>query len=98
MPISESAVTELAQLLGRGIVGELIPDLVRQGPQGLIEAEAAAALYADSHQGTAERRGHLSGSSDRLLGTPVGVIQLRYRPHHQSTVQRRIRDWRMARV
>ncbi|MCF8140761.1 MAG: hypothetical protein K9J75_06615 [Cyanobium usitatum Tobar12.5m-G36] len=43
MPISDSAATELAQLLGSGTAGELIPELVRQGLQALIEAEAAAA-------------------------------------------------------
>ncbi len=53
MPISDSAATELAQLLGSGTAGELIPELVRQGLQALIEAEAAAALGADRHQRTA---------------------------------------------
>jgi putative transposase len=50
---------------------------VRQGLQALIEAEAAAALGADRHQRTAERRGHRNGSRDRLLATPAGDIQLR---------------------
>ena len=77
MPISDSAATELAQLLGSGTAGELIPELVRQGLQALIEAEAAAALGADRHQRTAERRGHRNGSRDRLLATPAGDIQLR---------------------
>jgi transposase-like protein len=54
MPISDSAATELAQLLGSGTAGELIPELVRHGLQALIEAEAAAALGADRHQRTAE--------------------------------------------
>jgi len=31
MPISDSAANELAQLLGSGTAGELIPELVRQG-------------------------------------------------------------------
>jgi hypothetical protein len=39
MPISHSAATELEQLLGSGTAGELIPELVRQGLQALIEAE-----------------------------------------------------------
>ena len=77
MPISDFAATELAQLLGSGTAGELIPELVRQGLQALIEAEAAAALGADRHQRTAERRGHRNGSRDRLLATPAGDIQLR---------------------
>jgi hypothetical protein len=37
-------VTELAQLLGSGTSGELIPELAHQGLQFLIEAEAAAAI------------------------------------------------------
>ncbi|WP_191964910.1 IS256 family transposase [Synechococcus sp. RSCCF101] len=77
MPISDSAASELAQLLGSGSAGDLIPELVRQGLQALIEAEAAAALGADRHQRTAERRGHRNGSRDRLLATPAGDIQLR---------------------
>ena len=77
MPISHSAATELEQLLGSGTAGELIPDLVRQGLQALIEDEAATALGADRHQRTEHRRGHRNGSRDRLLTTPAGDIQLR---------------------
>lgn len=77
MPISDSAATELAQLLSGASAGELIPELVRQGLQALIEAEAAAALGADRHQRTAERRGHRNGSRERLLATPAGDVQLR---------------------
>jgi putative transposase len=77
MPISHSAATELEQLLGSGTAGELIPELVRQGLQALIEAEAATALGADRHQRTEQRRGHRNGSRDRLLTTPAGDIQLR---------------------
>jgi len=77
MPISHSAATELAQLLNGSSAGELIPELVRQGLQALIEAEAAAAIGADRHERTAQRRGHRNGSRDRLLATPAGDIQLR---------------------
>jgi putative transposase len=77
MPISDSAASELAQLLGSGTAGELIPELVRQGLQALIEAEAAAALGADRHERTVQRRGHRNGSRDRLLATPAGDVQLR---------------------
>ena len=77
MPISDFAASELAQLLGSGTAGELIPELVRQGLQALIEAEAAAALGADRHQRTTERRGHRNGSRERLLSTPAGDVQLR---------------------
>ena len=47
MPISDSAARELAQLLHGASAGELIPELVRQGLQALIEAEAAAVICAD---------------------------------------------------
>jgi putative transposase len=77
MPISDSVATKLAQLLGSGTAGELIPELVRQGLQALIEAEAAAALGADRHQRTDQRRGHRNGNRERLLATPSGDIQLR---------------------
>ena len=77
MPTSHSAATELEQLLGTGTAGELIPELVRQGLQAFIEAEAATAPGADRHQRTDERRGHRNGSRDRLLTTPAGYIQLR---------------------
>lgn len=77
MPISDSAASELVQLLGSGTAGELIPEMVRQGLQGLIEAEAAAALGADRHQRTTERRFYRNGSRERLLSTPAGDVQLR---------------------
>jgi putative transposase len=77
MPISDSAASELVQLLRSGTAGELIPELVRQGLQAMIEAEAAAALGADRHERTAQRRGHRNGSRDRLQATPAGVEQLR---------------------
>ena len=66
MPISDSAATELARLLGRGTAGELTPELARQGLQALIEADATAALGADRHQRNAERRGHRSISSRQM--------------------------------
>ena len=49
MPISDSAAMELAQLLGSGIAGELIPELVRHGLQARIEGKATAALGAERH-------------------------------------------------
>lgn len=77
MPISDSAATELAQLLGSGTAGELIPELVREGLQALIVADAADDLGADRHQRTGERRGLRNGSRERLLATPAGHVQLR---------------------
>ena len=77
MPISDSAASELAQTLNGSCAGELIPELVRQARQALIEAEAAAALGADRHERTVQRRGHRNGSRERLLATPAGDVQLR---------------------
>ena len=65
MPISDSAASELAQLLGSGTAGELIPELVRQGLQALIEAEASAALGAGRHERSDQRRGHRNGKIGR---------------------------------
>ena len=72
MSNSDSAASELAQLLGSGTAGELIPELVRQGLQALIEAEASAALGAGRHERSDQRRVHRNGSRDRLLTTPAG--------------------------
>jgi len=80
MPISDSVATERTQLLGRGTAGELISELVRQGLQALNEAEAAAALGANLHQRTDQRRGHRNGNRERLLATPSGDIQLAHPP------------------
>ena len=77
MPIFASAATELAQLLRSGTAGGLIPELMRQGLQSLIKAEAAAALGADRRQRTDQRREHRNGNRERLLAAPSGDIQLR---------------------
>ncbi len=76
MPIPDSVAAQLAQLPGSGTACELIPELVRQGLQALIEAEAAAALGADRHQRNEQRRGHRNGNRERLLATPSGENQL----------------------
>lgn len=49
MPISDLHASGLEHLLSRGTAGELISQLVRQGLQALIEAEAASALGAQGH-------------------------------------------------
>ena len=77
MPISDSADTELAQLVGSGTAGEVIHELVSQRLQALIEAEAASALGADRHQRTVEKRGLPNSDGERLLDTPAGDVQLR---------------------
>ena len=55
MPISDSAATELAQLLGSGTAGELIPELVRQGLQALIEASVPLELWLDCRRACGQR-------------------------------------------
>jgi transposase-like protein len=77
MPISNSAGSELVQLLNSDSAVELIPELARQSHQVLIEAEVTAALGADSQQSTDQPRGHSIGSCVRLLIKTAGKIQLR---------------------
>jgi len=80
MPSSDSAATDLMQFLNGASAGELIPELVRQCLQALIEAEAAAAIDADHDLRTAQRRVNRKGSCDHFLATPAGDVQLRI-PH-----------------
>ena len=47
MPKTDSGASALAPLLDGSSAGELIPELVRQGLQQLIELEVAAVLGAD---------------------------------------------------
>ena len=86
MPFSYSAATELEQLLGSGTASELIPQLVCQGLQALIKAEAATALGAERHQCTDQRRGHRNSSRGRLLTTPAGDIQLRIPRYRTASI------------
>jgi putative transposase len=58
MPMTDSAASELAQLLRSGTAGKLISELVRQGLQALIEAEASAAVGAERHERSDHRRSH----------------------------------------
>jgi len=51
--------------------GELIPELVRQGMQALIEPESTAAIGVDRHRCTAKRLVHRNGSRNRRLATPA---------------------------
>jgi hypothetical protein len=48
--LDHSAAYELAALLDGSTAGELIPELVRQGLQQLIELVVAAVLSADRHE------------------------------------------------
>lgn len=61
--------------------GELIPELVRQGMQALIEPESTAAIGVDRHRCTAKRLGHRNGSAIAFWprqppGRPVSLGRL----------------------
>ena len=76
MPKSDCGASSLAPLLDGSTAGELIPELVRQGLQQLIELEVAAVLGAERHERTDERLGYRNGSRPRTLTTQVGDIPL----------------------
>lgn len=76
MPKSDCGASSLAPLLDGSTAGELIPELVRQGLQQLIELEVAAVLGAERHERTDERLGYRNGSRTRTLTTQVGDIPL----------------------
>ncbi len=78
IPTNHSAGPELASLLDGGSAGELIPELVRQGFQKLIELELAAFLGAGSglHERSEERLGYRNGYRPRTLTTQVGDLAL----------------------
>jgi transposase-like protein len=58
MPTKQCDASALAPLLDGSTAGELIPELVRQGLQQLIEQEVAAVLGAERHERTDERLGY----------------------------------------
>jgi putative transposase len=76
MPNPHSAAVDLASLLDGSSAGELIPEIVRDGLQRLIQLELAAFLGADWHERTEERLGHRNGYRTRTLTTQVGDIAL----------------------
>jgi putative transposase len=76
MPKANSGASALASLLDGSSAGELIPEMVRNGLQQLIELELAAFLGADWHERTEERLGHRNGYRPRTLTTQVGDLAL----------------------
>jgi transposase-like protein len=76
MPRTNTAATELAPLLQGSSAGELIPEIVRQGLQDLIELEVAAFIGADRHERTGDRLGYRNGYRPRSLATQAGDIDL----------------------
>jgi transposase-like protein len=77
MPTTYSGASALAPLLDGSSAGELIPELVRQGQQQLIELELAAVLGAERHERSDDRLGYRNGYRPRLLTTQAGDIDLR---------------------
>jgi transposase-like protein len=76
MPKTDCGASALAAHLDGSSAGELIPELVRQGLQQLMELEVAAVLGAERHERTDERLGYRNGSRPRTLTTQVGDIPL----------------------
>jgi transposase-like protein len=76
MPTTDSGASPLAPLLDGSTAEELIPELVRQGLQQLIELEVAAVLGAERYERTEERLSYRNGSRPRMLTTQVGDIPL----------------------
>jgi len=76
MSTFNSGASALAPLLDGSTAGELIPELVRDVLQQLIELEVAAVLGADRHERTEHRLGYRNGSRPRLLATQAGNIHL----------------------
>ena len=76
MPNPHTAAVDLSSLLDGSSAGELIPEMVRNGLQQLIQLELAAFLGADWHERTEERLGHRNGYRTRTLTTQVGDIAL----------------------
>ena len=56
--------------------GELIPELMRQAFQDLIDLEVAAALGAERHERSDSRLGYRNGHRPRVLTTQVGDLTL----------------------
>ena len=76
MPRTNTAATELAPLLQGSSAGELIPEIVRQGLQDLIEFVVAAFIGADRHERTGNRLGYRNGYRPRSLATQADDIDL----------------------
>ncbi len=77
MAHNHSAPSELAQLLEGATAGALIPEIMRRGFQGLLEAEVSAAIGAQRYERCPEERStHRNGYRERVLTTQVGDLSL----------------------
>jgi len=77
MTHTHSGASELSQLMEGTTAGALIPEIVRRGFQGLLEAEVSALTGAQLHERCPDRRStHRNGYRERLHTTQVGDLTL----------------------
>ena len=77
MTLTHTGASGLSQLLEGTTAGALIPEIVRQGFQELLEAEVSAAIGAQLHERRPnERATHRNGYRERVLTTQVGDLTL----------------------
>jgi putative transposase len=77
MALSESAVSELLEVLRTGDAVDLIRESVRMVLQELIETEASDVIGAARYERTDSRVNERNGSRPRILATQAGDIDLR---------------------
>lgn len=76
MALSQSALSELQEVLRTGEGTDFIRECVRVAMQELIDAEATAAIGAGRYERTESRVTERNGSRSRLLTTHAGDVQL----------------------
>ena len=77
MALSESAVSELLEVLRTGDGVDLIRESVRMVLQELIETEASDVIGAARYERSDSRVNERNGSRPRVLATQAGDIDLR---------------------
>ena len=78
MALSDSALSELAEVFRTGEGTDFIRECVRVAMQELIDAEATAAIGAGRYERTESRVTERNGSRPRLLTTHAGDIALAF--------------------
>ncbi len=76
MALSDSALSELAEVFRTGEGTDFIRECVRVAMQELIDAEATTAIGAGRYERTESRTTERNGSRPRLLTTHAGDVQL----------------------
>ena len=77
MALSESAVSDLLDVLRTGQAVDLIRESVRMVLQELIEAEATDVIGAGRYERSESRTNERNGARPRTLATQAGDIDLR---------------------